>query len=73
MCGFARGRYRRRYRDAESLFIIVLAMIREAIAVLARARRELDTIVNAGGFAHPAQIHTGHDLKPTETHINVPL
>ena len=69
MCRFhERTRHRRRYMDAESFFTIVIAMIREAIAVLAQARRELQEL--ATPFAPRA---TGHDLKPTETQPNVPL
>ena len=73
MCRFAYG-HRRGMRDAQTFFTIVLAMIREAIAVLAQARRDLEEIArnNAAGtqikpgFALPAQTHT-------ETHLNVPL
>ena len=55
-----RAWHRRRYMDAESFFTVVIAMIREAIAVLAQARRELQEL--ATPFASRP---TGHDLKPT--------
>ncbi len=67
MCRFAYGR-RREMRDAESLFTIVVAMIREAIAVLAQARRDLEEIARTN--VRRAQ---GSEIKPMETHLNVPL
>jgi hypothetical protein len=55
-------------RDADSLFVIVLAMIRRAIAVLANARRDLEDIAR-----NNTRYAAGSDIKPTETHLNVPL
>ena len=72
MCRHAYGRHRTghgRMRDAESFFIVVVAMIRRALAVLAAARRDLDDIANGKTRATTV----GSDLKPTETHLNVPL
>jgi hypothetical protein len=66
MCKFAYERHR--MRDAERFFTIVVAMIRRAIGVLAQLRRDLEEA--AGGSAGAT---TGHDLKPTESHLNVPL
>lgn len=60
---------RRRWRDADSFFVVVLAMIRKAIAVLAHARRDLEDIANGNVRATTV----GSDIKPTETHLNVPL
>ena len=67
MCRHAFGR--RRWRDADSFFVVVVAMIRKAIAVLASARRDLEDIAN--GNARAATV--GSDIKPMETHLNVPL
>ncbi len=67
MCRFAYGR-RRHMRDAESFFTIVVAMIREAIAVLAQARRDLEEISRPN-----VRKASGTDIKPMETHLNVPL
>ena len=71
MCRHAYGRHRHRHgmRDAESFFIVVVAMIRKALAVLANVRRDLEDI--AHGNTHAAA--TSSELKPTETHLNVPL
>lgn len=59
-------------RDAESFFVVIIAMIRKAIDVLSNARRDLDDIARTG-YARSTQTHTGSEIKPTETHINVPL
>lgn len=72
MCSrHAYGRHHHRHgmRDAESFFVVVVAMIRKALAVLASARRDLEDI--AYGNARSSTI--GSDIKPAETHINVPL
>jgi hypothetical protein len=66
---FARREWRRREsRNVEALFTIVMTLLREAIAVLARTRRELQELLTP-----PAAMPTGHELKPRETHPNVPL
>ena len=79
MCRYHSQRFeRRRMRDAESFFVVVLAMIRKALAILSQARRDLEEIANA----HMRAAAPGTDIKPgfarsaqthTETHLNVPL
>jgi hypothetical protein len=56
-------------RDADNFFVVVLAMIRRALAVLSQARRDLEDIAN--GYTHASA--TGSEIKSTETHLNVPL
>ncbi|MBV8637563.1 MAG: hypothetical protein JO322_05715 [Candidatus Eremiobacteraeota bacterium] len=71
MCTHAYGHFRHRHhmRDAESFFVVVVAMIREALAVLANARRDLEDIAN--GTTRATTV--GSDIKPRENHLNVPL
>jgi hypothetical protein len=66
MCRHAYGRPP--MREADTFFTIVVAMIRRAIGVLAQLRRDLEEAAHNGTNAT-----TGHDIKPTETHLNVPL
>ncbi len=72
MCKHSFRRHRHGTREAETFFVVVVAMIRKALVVLANARRDLEDIArgDAGVQAsRPAQTH----IKPTEKHLNVPL
>ncbi len=71
MCRHAYWGHHRGHRmgDVQNFFVAVVAMIREAAAVLANARRDLEDIANGNTRATTV----GSDIKTAETNLNVPL